>query len=69
MGAGQPYYKASIGMPHLHRAVPDALNGYAEPIAGDPPIGELWRMFLRYANIEGAPDFELPRGNQLDLLL
>lgn len=68
VGIGELYYQHRIDHPHWHRPVPEASHGYAEPL--DPALSQssLWRLFLERANIEGAPDFQLPPGEQGDLL-
>lgn len=68
VGIGEPFYQQRIDHPHWHRPVPDASEGYAEPL--DPCLtqAELWRLFLERANIERAPDFQMPPGEQGELL-
>lgn len=65
VGVGLPFYQQTVGVPHLHFSVPDALKGYAEPLPQMVPE-ELWTTFLERANISGAPPFELPPG-QLEM--
>lgn len=61
VGHGLPYFKQPIPHPHLHVPVQEASSGYAEPLS-DMGLPEMWKLFLSRANIIGAPDFELPRG-------
>jgi hypothetical protein len=67
VGVGEPYYQQRVDHPHWHRPVADASHGYAEPL--DPALSQaaLWQLFLERANIEGAPDFQIPPGEQGEL--
>ena len=60
VGVGLPLYGMVIDHPHVNFVVPDALDGYAEPL---PPLSlpELWAEFCTRINISGAPVFELPK--------
>lgn len=43
----------------MHLPALEASYGYAEPV-NPAPAEHLWQMFLRHANIHGAPTFNLP---------
>lgn len=66
VGHGLSHFQQQIPHPHLHLPVKEASSGYAEPLS-DMGLHEMWKLFLSRANISGAPDFELPRG-QMPLL-
>jgi hypothetical protein len=68
VGKGQSHYQQSIGMPHLHFPVPDAAEGYAEPLSAAQSLEALWRTFLFCANILNGPQLTLPSHEQMDLL-
>jgi len=59
VGRGLPFYQKTIGHPHVHIPVLEASYGYAEPI-DRLPAEQLWQLFLRRANIYGAPTLNLP---------
>lgn len=68
VGLGQPFYQQIPDHPHLHIPVQESTSGYAEPITR-APIEDLWRLFLKRANINSAPTFNFPAENgQLELL-
>jgi len=59
VGLGQPHFMKKVAHPHIHLPVPDASYGYIEPL--DPqPVSSLWQLFLKHANIYGAPPLNLP---------
>ncbi|SDL78525.1 hypothetical protein SAMN05661010_02547 [Modicisalibacter muralis] len=68
VGLGEPYYQKRVDHPHWHRPTQEASHGYVEPL--DPALtqDQLWRLFLERANIEGAPGFQPPPGEQGELL-
>lgn len=68
VGVGEPHYQQRVDHPHWHRPVPDASEGYVEPLDPSLTRDALWRLFLERANIEGAPDFQTPPGEQGKLL-
>ncbi|NWO11762.1 hypothetical protein HLV40_15330 [Chromohalobacter salexigens] len=68
VGLGEPHHQQRIGHPHWHRPVAEASHGYAEPLDPSLSQSELWQLFLKRANIEGAPHFQTPPGEQGDLL-
>lgn len=59
VGRGLPFYQQTIGHPHMHIPVLEASYGYAEPVEHQP-AEQLWQLFLRRANILGAPNLNLP---------
>lgn len=59
VGKGLPFYQETIGHPHMHIPVLEASYGYAEPIDRQP-AEQLWQLFLKRANILGAPNMNLP---------
>lgn len=66
VGTGHPYYQKVADHPHLHIPIPEASYGYAEPLAGTT-VQALWELFLKKANITGAPRIELPDFGQMGL--
>lgn len=68
VGRGLPHYQTMPDHPHLHIPVEESTSGYAEPLRR-VLIEELWRLFLKRANISSAPPFNFPAENgQLELL-
>ena len=65
VGAGLEHYQKLIGFPHLHTPVAESSYGYAEPLDG-ATAQSLWELFLRKANIAGAPRLELPESGQME---
>lgn len=68
VGQSEAYYHQRVDHPHWHRPVPEASYGYAEPLDSDLSQLSLWQLFLERANIEGAPGFQPPPGEQGELL-
>lgn len=68
VGVGLPYFMREVGHPHLHRPVPEASEGYAEPLDSST-IQVMWGLFLKTANISGAPPLELPEQGQMVITL
>lgn len=67
VGQGMPHFQQEVGHPQLHTIVDDAIYGYAEPLEPGTPTS-FWDLFLKLANIEGAPGFTLPEGQlEMDL--
>jgi hypothetical protein len=67
VGHGMPYFHRKVGHPQLHTIVDDAIYGYAEPLQPGTLVS-FWSLFLKLANIKGAPDLTLPEG-QLEMHL
>lgn len=67
-GVGEEYYRQTINHPHLHRAVADSFNAYAEPLPNSD-LEDLWEDFLLHANLHGAPGLNLPEQEQTGSLL
>lgn len=61
VGVGLPFHRKTADHPHFNFSVPEALIGYAEPIAQASPE-DLWTAFVNRANIIQAPTFMLPVG-------
>ncbi|MDR9468601.1 hypothetical protein [Marinospirillum sp.] len=68
VGENEEMYLREVNPPHLHRCVPDAMTGYAEPLP-DASIEDLWEDFLLHANIMDAPELNLPDSGQTRPLL
>ena len=61
VGDGLPFFKQVVDHPHRHIIVPDAFQGYAEPL---PQMGtiSLWECFMGEARIKQFPRFRFPPG-------
>lgn len=68
VGIGRPHFQEMPDHPHLHVPVEESTSGYAEPLRR-VCIEDLWRLFLKRANISLAPSFNFPAENgQMELL-